>query len=167
MLLNTQIINFMKEIFTNDNELKAYVMKEFNKELVLLVGIDVNASVERELIPAIVIEPLTKQVGEKNKDFIFTLLIRILIKGNEMPKQTRLKDIILNEYTGIYQVEKIGEFLINGIKNRLCETNVENESIEFYHDEIDSFPMCSGAVVFEFSLPNLIGEEEIKFIRKD
>ena len=158
MISNKEITEFIAtEIDTGAN---AYFVGKYSRPLLILVGVDVNNPPKEADMPLMVIEPTVKNIGDSATDFDYEMVLHLSVEGTSQPT----KDGNIIRYEGIYDIEEDGNYLVELLRNSFkCKTNLEMFDIDFYHNEINSFPVYTGAIVIGFSVPNVIGGTKITF----
>lgn len=160
MVSNKDITEFLADKVIASQDVSDYCNANFNKDMLVFIGVDVNNPPDIDSLPALIIEPTVKNVGENETNFDYEIALHIGIKGNEKPEISGNKVT----YSGVYKIEEIGNILVDLTKKEFAtHTNMDTFDVSFYQDEINAFPTYSGVVVASFSVPNTIGNSEIEF----
>jgi hypothetical protein len=160
MISNTDITNFIVEEISTDDTINNLCVSKFGQVLLNMVGVDVNNPPSTTEFPVFITEPTQKSVSDSDSEFSYEIVTHIALEGDDKPQ------IIGNviKYLGIEDIEELGNLIVEKLKNSFsCKTNMDAFSIDFYHDEIDNFPVYSGVVVISFNVPNVIGSNKLEF----
>ncbi|BCD61749.1 hypothetical protein NrS5_45 [Nitratiruptor phage NrS-5] len=157
MISNKEITEFIaNEIDAN----QGYFIDKYNRPLLIMIGVDVNNPPEEADMPLMIIEPTIKNIGDNASDFDYEIVLHYAIEGDNNP----IKNGNIVVYSGIYDIEDDGNYLVELLRGSFqCKTNLEMFDIDFYHNEINAFPVYSGTIVVGFSVPNIIGDQKITF----
>lgn len=160
MIVNKDITEFLSDRILASSEVDYYCQNNFHKSLMVFVGVDVNNPPQIKTLPALIIEPTVKNIGEKASSFDYEMAISIGIEGKDEPTIDGNKVL----YDGVYKIEELGDLIVELIKNEFSlHTNMDTYDVTFYQDEINAFPTYSGVVLVSFSVPNAIGENKLTF----
>lgn len=156
MITNKQISEAMIECVNTNTKIQEYCIKTFKQEPLIFLGIDIQNPPRETEYPALIFEPLKKEIARDSKELQYIFLIRVVIKGNDKPELTGN----IARYAGVYQVEELGNLICDAVYNKLgCNTNLTIQECDFYQDEINVFPVYSGTVITVFTIENVIGWE--------
>lgn len=160
MVNNIEITEFLLSQVKNSDEIGEFCRRNFKRSLLQMVGVDINNAPESGDAPFLIYEPIIKNIGDQEAEFEYEFYLRLGVKGSDKAE----KDGDIVRYKGIYQIEELGNLIVGAIKNSIdCKSNLEAYEINFYHDEINVFPLYSGTIILRFSVPHVIGQEQIKF----
>lgn len=160
MINNRQITEFITSEVSTNLDIETYCVDNFSKSILILVGVDVENAPEEESMPILLVEPVIKSIGESNSNFEYEMFLRLLIVGNDKPSTNG--NIVT--YDGIYQIEELGNMIVELLKESFAQkSNMDVFEVEFYHDEINTFPIYTGSIMINFSVPNTIGCSKIAF----
>ena len=160
MISNTQITNFIIDEISTDDEINDFCNDHYGKSLLNMIGVDVNNPPGTQEFPVFIVEPTQKSIAESNSEFDYEMVTHLAIKGDEKPYIS--ENVV--KYLGIEDIEILGNLIAEKIKNSIAmRSNMDAYSIDFYHDEIDNFPVYSGVIVISFKTPNVIGADKIQF----
>lgn len=159
MITNKEITEFLVEELKDDIGIKNYCENELKSKFSIFVGVDVNNAPTKDDMPLLLIEPLIKNIGDSEKNFDYEMLLKVLIKGFDKPKVN--ENVVI--YDGIYEVESLGGLIVDKLQNSFSKTNLDTYEIGYYSDEINSFPIYTGTILINLSVPNVIGCEKLKF----
>jgi len=160
MISNTQITDFIVNEVSSNTEINDYCVSEFGRQLLNMVGVDVKNPPRTAEFPVFIIEPTQKSISDSVSEFDYEMVTHLAIEGDEKP----FMDGNIIKYQGIEKIETLGNMIVEVIKESIsCHSNLDAYSIDFYHDEIDNFPVYSGVVVISFTVPNVIGNNKIEF----
>lgn len=160
MISNIEITEFFISTVKASNEIKEYCEQNFNKPLTQFIGVDIEKAPEKDEFPVLIYEPVIKQIGNAEEEFDYEFHLRLAIMGDKKPK---VEGNVVR-YDGIYHVEKLGNLICEAIRKAVsCKSNLDTYDINFYHDEINVFPLYSGAIILRFSVPHVIGDNQIIF----
>ena len=159
MITNKEISEFLITKLSNSIELRDYCNDNFGKEPLIFLGIDTENPPKERDYPLISLAPLANEMSDSNTNYDYEIVLHIFIKDGD-PNITG--NII--RYEGIYKVEEFGNIVVKELKEAFCNTNLEAYDITFYNHEITLFPIYTGAVVINFSVPNVIGDEQLNLI---
>lgn len=160
MITNKIITEFLIDELKDETSIKEYCKNELKAEFKIYVGVDVNNAPTKDDMPLLLIEPLIKNIGDSEKNFDYEMLLKVLVKGFDKPKI----DSNVVVYDGIYEVEHLGGLIVEKLQTSLSKTNLDTYEIGYYSDEINAFPIYSGTILINLSVPNVIGCEKLKFI---
>lgn len=160
MIVNRDIMEFIADKVLASTDIETYCQTNFNKSLMVIVGVDVMNPPDTTDLPCLVIEPTVKSIGDKNSNFDYEITLQLGIQGKDKP--TILGNKVV--YDGVYQIEELGNLIVDLIKSEFAlHTNMDTFDVSFYQDEINAFPTYSGVVLASMSVPNVIGENKIIF----
>lgn len=158
MISNREITEFIvSEIDINGQD---YFYNKYGRNLLIMVGVDVSNPPEGADMPLMIVEPTVKSIGDSATDFDYEIVLHFAIEGNRTPSKSG--NII--RYDGVYAIEEDGNYLVELLRNSFKQkSNLDMFDIDFYHNEINAFPVYTGVIVVGFSIPNVIGEQKINF----
>lgn len=160
MVSNIEITEFLLKQVANSVRIAEYCDQNFKRSLVQMVGVDINNAPIDEDAPFLIYEPIIKNIGGSESYFEYEFYLKLGVKGGDKAK----KDGDIIRYEGIYQIEELGNLIAYALKEAIgCKSNLDAYEVNFYHDELNAFPLYSGTIIFRFSVPQVIGEEQIKF----
>jgi len=160
MIINKDITEFIANIVLSSQAIDTFCITNFNKSLLVMVGIDNNNPPSEMELPCLVIEPTVKNIGSKDTIFDYEIALHIGIVGSKKPTVVGNKVT----YDGVYIIEELGNLIVDTINSEFAtHTNMDTYNVVFYQDEINAFPTYSGVVVASMSVPNVIGTDKITF----
>ena len=160
MILNKEITEFIANELISSSEIDSYCQTTYGKSLLVFIGVDINNPPKEDDMPCIIIEPTVKNIGNKESQFDYEIVLHLAIAGSEKPIINGNKIL----YSGVYDVEELGDLIVEHLKKQIgIKSNMDAYSVDFYQDEIATFPIYSGVIVVGMSVPNTIGENKIVF----
>ena len=157
MITNQEISELLISALSNSTAINDYSTAKWNKNPLIMLGIDIEKPPFDTDYPLFAIAPMVNQMSDNNTNFDYEIVVHVFIKGADEP--TINGNIV--RYTGIYEVEDIGNIAVQELKDAFCNTNLEAYDITFYNHEITLFPIYTGAIVINFSVPNVIGTTKL------
>jgi len=157
MITNQEISEFLISKLSNSSQLSDYANANFGKDPLIFLGIDVENPPKDSDYPIIALSPLVNEMSDSNTNFDYEIVLHIFIEGGKTPNIT---DNVVR-YEGIYKVEGLGNIVVKELKDAFCDTNLEAYEITFYNHEITLFPIYTGAVIVNFSVPNVVGDTQL------
>lgn len=160
MINYRQITEFIVKSINEDKKVKDYVQTMYNKEIHIFVGANVEDPPKKDKMPLVLVEPIMKNIGNAEIKFNYEIVLKIAIAGFNKPKIE--ENIVI--YDGIYEVEELGNLVVEALRVAFnTKSNLDAYDIDFYHDEINAFPIYTGTIAIGFNVPNVIGCTKIEF----
>jgi len=104
MIVNKDISEFIATIVLASGDIDDFCMLNFNRSLLVMIGVDNNNPPSDIDLPCLIIEPTVKNIGSKDSIFDYEIALHIGIKGTDKPTKDGNKVV----YDGIYIVEELG-----------------------------------------------------------
>ena len=157
MITNQEISEFLIAKLASSIELEDYSQNQFSKSPLIFLGIDTENPPHTTDYPLLAIAPMVNEMSDSNTNYDYEMVIHLMIKGDENPNT--VGNVI--KYEGIYKIEEMGNIIVDELKCAFSSTNLDSYDITFYNHEITLFPIYSGAIVINFSVPNVIGDAKL------
>lgn len=160
MINYRQITQFIIKTINESTDIRQYVQNTYNKEIKIFVGANTEDPPGKDEMPLLLIEPIIKNIGNAEVNFNYEMLLKVALVGFDKPK---VEDNVII-YDGIYEVEELGGLVVEALRKAFGKkSNLDTYDIDFYHDEINAFPIYTGTITIGFNVPNVLGCEKIEF----
>jgi hypothetical protein len=160
LITNKEISEFLIDKLSISTSLETYSQSQFSKSPLIFLGIDTENPPHTTDYPLLAIAPMTNEMSDSNTNYDYEMVIHLMINGSENP--TTNGNVI--KYEGIYKIEEMGNIVVEELKSAFNCTNLDSYEITFYNHEITLFPIYSGAIVINFSVPNIIGNDKLSLL---
>ena len=156
MITNKEISEFLISALSTSTALESFTQAKFSKSALIFLGIDIENPPQTTDYPLLAIAPLVNDLSDENTNYDYEIVIHLMIDGK---KPTVDGNIV--RYESIYEIEEMGNILVDELKHAFCNTNLDTYDISFYNHEITMFPVYTGTIVIHFSVPNVIGDTKL------
>ena len=152
MITYSDILQKMRDVLANNQELQDWCQVNYGKQPTIFVGIDERNPPGKKNCPLIILRLDDSEIGKETKQHEYKILVDWAVLDESVTKN----DNII-EYRGVYQADAMGQIIWRALPD--FSQNISLSRTAYALEPIDYFPMILGGMDLSIIIPNLIGGE--------